>query len=117
MYIRYNALSNSSHVSNSALIFSHSVRVVHVVISHVVTDHVFVSAQVHIISHEFTSLHVHAIAQEFISLHVQMVEPESVILHELTVIVSVDHVFSSLLSHDKYLSAFSRVILLSPDAR
>ena len=97
--------------------FSHNVRVVHVAISHVVVDHVPTSAHVHTMSHEFTSLHVHAIDHEFVSVHVQMIEPESVLLHVLTVIVRDDQVLSSDLFHDKYLSAFSRVILSSPDAK
>ena len=117
MYIQYRALSNSSHVSNSALMFSHNVRVVHVLIFHVAVDHELISAQVHMVFQVFTSIHVHTIDHEFVSVHVQLLEPELAILHELTVIVSVDHELSLELFHDKYLSAFSKVILSSPDAR
>jgi hypothetical protein len=97
--------------------FSHNVRVVHVLIFHVAVDHEFISTQVHMLFQVFISLHVHAIDHEFISVHVQLVEPELVVLHELTVIVSVDHELSLELFHDRYLSAFSKVILSSPDAR
>ena len=44
MYIQYRALSNSSHVSNSALILSHNLRSVHVAICTV--DQLFILAQV-----------------------------------------------------------------------
>ena len=88
--------------------------------------------QVHSIAHEITSLHVHisvhvqptvqvfmfqvnSMDHELISLHVLVFES----LGELIVTVNVAQEFESEIFsfQDKYLSAFSKVILSSPDVR
>jgi hypothetical protein len=111
MYIRYNALSNSSQLNNSAFTLSHNMRAVCVLVSvhvetavhvsilaHVqATAHVSIS-QVHIISQVHTTSHV------FISLHVLV----CVLLGEETETVKDDPELE--FQDQKYSSAFSNVI-------
>ena len=77
-------------------VFDHVVTVVHVF----TLVHVQIIVQVHANVHVFV-FHVHAIFHEFIVFQV-FVEFVQVFVR---------------FAHDKYLSAFSNVILLSPDAR
>ena len=74
--------------------------------AHVVVAQVLISLHVHAIAQEFDSVHVHMVVHVFTSLHVQAIVQEFM---EFQVFVrSV---------HDKYFSAFSRVILVSHDVR
>lgn len=75
-----------------------------------------IMVQVHISVHVQSMLQVHSMSHELISFHVSAF---AMSLGELIVTVSVDHEFEfELFSfQDKYLLAFSRVILLSPDVR
>lgn len=101
MYIRYRALSNSSHVNNSAFTFSQRTRLnqfsVHVVVQLLTSVPVQTSFQVQISDHVFIS-HVHIVFHELLSDQVQT---------SVQVPINVD----------KYSSALSSSIFVSPDIR
>ncbi|MBQ5945329.1 hypothetical protein IJL65_02820 [bacterium] len=88
LYIRYKALSNSSHVNNSALTFSPSTRHVFAVVQVSTVAPVDASAPVHATDQEFISLHVHT------TLHVEISVPVQIVAQVLTVVHvhSLDHV-------------------------
>ena len=75
-----------------------------------------IMVQVHISVHVQSMLQVHSTVHVLTSLHVSAF---AVSLGELVVNVNVDHEIESelFLFQDKYLSAFSRVILSSQDVR
>ncbi|MBR7036871.1 hypothetical protein IKI14_03220 [bacterium] len=82
------------------------------VLVHVFIVQVLISAQVHAIVQEFTSINVPVI-HVLTLFHAWAVVQEFVIFQEFVEFV---HVFNKLVQ-DRYLSAFSNVILSSPDER
>jgi hypothetical protein len=83
LYIRYKALSNSSHVNNSASTFSPSIRHVFTAVQVSTVVQVVTSTQVHATAQEATSFHVHTISQVDTSVQVQASVPVHAVAHVL----------------------------------